>query len=50
MQSWIVASAGGTTLPSWPPKDSEAGFSIWPVMGIIILAVVVIGLIYARKR
>lgn len=49
MQSWIVASAGGTTLPSWPPKDSEAGFSIWPVMGIIVLAVV-IGLIYARKR
>jgi len=49
MQSWIVASAGGTTLPSWPPKDSEADFSVWPVMGIIVL-VVVIGLIYARKR
>lgn len=49
MNSWIVASAGGTTLPDWPTERAEASLPVWPIVGLIIL-VVVIGVVLVKKR
>lgn len=47
--SWVVASAGGTTLPTWPVEDTEASLTAWPIVGLIVLMVIV-GLFLVNKR
>lgn len=34
----LISTAGGTTLPSWSPQI-DTSMSIWPIVGLIILAV-----------